>query len=328
MHTLVTVALFGMYAATLVVAAEPEKMSVFNHLKSAFFGKGRSKAGEAPKGPPQSMKIISAGMGRTGTSSLKEALTRLGLKTYHMKDGVFDTPGHFDLWIQFSKGEATVDAVIDKMAEDGFNATTDMPACYIHRELLARYPGARVLLSVRRNGDVWAESVRGTIGRNLDLMARVPYRWIPFMQAFLKFNKWLWKISGLKYPDDFDPQTKIPLHAKLARAHDAWIDKVKRSVPRDKLLVFQPRDGWKPLCDFVSPVDAGVAAKCADILASGDAYPHVNDSAMVKTVYSIMTGVSYVVIALIMTSPVWVVAGVFSIWSRCGKQGKRKAKAS
>ena len=97
------------------------------------------------------------------------------------------------------------------------------------------------------------------------------------MQAFLKFNKWLWKISGLKYPDDFDPQTEIPLHAKLARAHDAWIDRVKRSVPRDKLLVFQPRDGWKPLCDFVSPVDAGVAAKCADILASGEVLGPFND---------------------------------------------------
>ena len=65
------------------------------------------------------------GLTRVGGSKLKEALTKLGLKTYHMKDGVMDTPGHMELWsehaakmMQGESGKASANAIMDKMAED------------------------------------------------------------------------------------------------------------------------------------------------------------------------------------------------------------------
>ena len=62
-------------------AAKPEELSTMAYF-SSFFG---APKGESSEDVQQSMKIIGAGLGRTGTSSLKEALSRLGLKTYHMK---------------------------------------------------------------------------------------------------------------------------------------------------------------------------------------------------------------------------------------------------
>ncbi len=30
-----------------------------------------------------------------------------------------------------------------------------------------------------------------------------------------------------------------------------WVDEVKRYVPKERLLVFEVKEGWKPLCDFL-----------------------------------------------------------------------------
>ena len=49
------------------------------------------------------IKVIGAGLGRTGTSSLTLAMQQLGLTPYHMVQGVFETPGKIclksDLWL-------------------------------------------------------------------------------------------------------------------------------------------------------------------------------------------------------------------------------------
>merc|ERR1719361_1471701 len=107
---------------------------------------------EAVNTEPQVMKVIGAGMGRTGTLSLKTALTDLGLKPYHMMN-VFETTGHFELWRDFMRGDTAVTDVINRLSNDGFNATTDMPACFIHEDLLRQYPHAKVVLGVRQSGE-------------------------------------------------------------------------------------------------------------------------------------------------------------------------------
>ncbi|KAA3670140.1 uncharacterized protein DEA37_0009092, partial [Paragonimus westermani] len=38
----------------------------------------------------------------------------------------------------------------------------------------------------------------------------------------------------------------------LLTCYEHWIDRVKRDVPADRPLVFQVRNGWKPLCEFLS----------------------------------------------------------------------------
>jgi hypothetical protein len=91
------------------------------------------------------LKIIGAGFGRTGTLSLKAALERLGFgPCYHMLE-VMSRPAHVRLWHRRVFGEP-IDW--DELFTD-FNATVDWPACSYWRELTARDPGAKVLLSVR-----------------------------------------------------------------------------------------------------------------------------------------------------------------------------------
>ena len=79
--------------------------------------------------------------------------TKLGLKPYHMMN-LFETEGHFEVWLKYMQNPRNASEVIELLASSGFNATTDMPACHIHKELFQHYPNAKVILSVRRNGDV------------------------------------------------------------------------------------------------------------------------------------------------------------------------------
>ena len=325
-------------ALVALAAAPPEEFSATSLLKSSFSAMvtGGSAGAAAP---PQPMKVFSAGLGRTGTASLKTALTMLGLRTYHMKDGVMDTPGHMAAWMDHGdaamqaaspsasraakeRAKATTAAVLDLMAADGFNATTDMPACFMYSQMMQRYPNARVILTVRSSADVWATSIVGTIGRNLDIFGRVPYRWFPFMRKMVDFNLWMWKTEFGMTDTGFDPDTRMPTHAGLVAAHHKWVARVKRDVPASKLLVFQPTDGWKPLCKFLSPTDAAVAAACKRILASGEPYPHVNDTATMKIAYAVFTAISYVALA----APLWVSAAWWS-FSKGPKRPKPRTQS-
>ena len=91
------------------------------------------------------LEVIGAGLGRTGTLSLKVALEELGFgPCYHMIE-LFGHPEHVELWEAASEGKP----VDWEGLFGGYRATTDWPACSFYRELMQRYPDARVILTVR-----------------------------------------------------------------------------------------------------------------------------------------------------------------------------------
>src|ERR1700761_2008202 len=104
------------------------------------------------------LDVIGAGLGRTGTLSLKEALETLGFaKCYHMIEAL-PHADHIRLWDAASRGEP----VDWERLFDGYRATVDWPGCSFYREFMERYPDAKVILSVR-DADRWYDSARATI---------------------------------------------------------------------------------------------------------------------------------------------------------------------
>ncbi len=190
------------------------------------------------------LRVIGAGLGRTGTASLKQALERLGFgPCYHMMEvlgGGEQRDRRIAQWDAISRGE-TPDwpAVFD-----GYAATVDWPACNYWRELLALYPDARVILSRRHTAEQWFESTQATI-LHPDLAHP------PFIDRL---------VAAVLGDDPHDG----PACRAAYEAHNAA---VIAAVPADRLLVFEPGDGWAPLCAFL-----GVAVP-------DDPYPQVNSTA-------------------------------------------------
>src|SRR5215472_8003485 len=103
------------------------------------------------------MKVIGAGLPRTGTLSQKVALEMLGLSPCHHMVSVFANLPEIRLWRQAMEGELPAAEILKDHP-----ACVDWPGSYHYVELMEAFPDAKVLLSAR-DGEAWAKSMRSTI---------------------------------------------------------------------------------------------------------------------------------------------------------------------
>lgn len=110
----------------------------------------------------EGLQVIGAGLGRTGTSSLKKALEILyeGEPCYHMSEVIEND--HVNFWLNMNEGKMDQAQIREHFSR--YATTTDYPACVYWKELLKAYPNAKVVLSVR-SSESWCKSVNETIYR-------------------------------------------------------------------------------------------------------------------------------------------------------------------
>jgi hypothetical protein len=99
---------------------------------------------------------------------------------------------------------------------------------------MARWPEAKVLLS-RRPSAEWFESTQETI---FSRRIRETVGDSPFGQML---EAVLHKPLGVALDD----------RAAMIAAYERHNDEVIAGVPADRLLVFEAKDGWEPLCRFL-----------------------------------------------------------------------------
>jgi hypothetical protein len=198
--------------------------------------------------------------------SLKVALEELGYAPcYHMVE-VFAHPEHAPLWEAAWRGEP----VDWEGFLGGYEAAVDWPACSFYGDLMERYPDAKVILTVR-DPERWYESTRSTIYELSVVATRSPvFRLVFGAIRLLRFGR----VGDGNMADEiiwdgtFDRRFEDKRHAiEVFERHNA---EVRRLVPRDKLLVYEVKEGWSPLCAFL-----GVEEPDAP-------FPHVNDTAEMR----------------------------------------------
>lgn len=211
------------------------------------------------------MKLIGAGLPRTGTLSQKVALEMLGFgPCYHMVN-VLGELGNTAVWRRALDGDADWAEVFD-----GFQATVDWPGSFFYRELIDAFPEAKVLLSVR-DGAAWERSMRETIwgifyGDNLmhdvsRARGRVDAQW----QGYIDLMMEMWEQSGLLGSGAQAGE------GELAAAMERYNQEVIDTVPAERLLVWTPADGWEPLCRFLEiPVPQAPFPRLNDASAFAD----------------------------------------------------------
>lgn len=176
-----------------------------------------------------SLSVVGAGLGRTGTASLKVALEMLGLGRCHHMSEVFGSPEQIGLWTRAAAGKPDWPAIFN-----GYGAAVDFPTSAFWRELAAFYPDAKVILSLR-DPEKWYESTQETI---LSPLAAKSMPQMPFAPV-VKNVVW-------RFFDD-----RIHDHDHMIGAFNRHNEAVKREIPKDRLLVFDAKDGWAPLCAFL-----------------------------------------------------------------------------
>jgi len=180
-----------------------------------------------------SISLIGAGYGRTGTLSLKSALETLGYNKCHHMIEVIHTPGEAEKWLQAIDAES-VDW--DELLA-GYQATVDWPACHFYQELADYYPQAKVLLSVR-DPQQWFESMSAT---TLGVIRKR-------MQASDTLEQ---KNLGTELVVNAAFNGEIDDSAHGIRMFNQHTKDVIDAIDPDRLLVFDVREGWEPLCQFL-----------------------------------------------------------------------------
>ncbi len=206
------------------------------------------------------MKLIGAGLPRTGTMSQKIALEMLGIgPCYHMFP-ILNSPDLARPWRRALDGDVNWEEIFD-----GCQSTVDWPGAYFYRELMTAYPDAKVLLGVREP-ESWARSMRDTIWGSIygdglirhlsDARCAIDPDW----NGYIELMKEMWTRSGLLNGESTSDEWMI---SAMERYHE----EVQQTVPSERLLVWSVKDGWEPLCEFL------------EVPVPEAPFPHVNDTA-------------------------------------------------
>jgi hypothetical protein len=193
------------------------------------------------------LRLIGAGLPRTATTTQLFALEQLEHgPCYHMRDLLADLERGLPLWERAAEGSPDWERIFGEV-----RSAVDWPSARYYRDLMEYYPDAKVLLSVR-DSEEWVRSMRQTVwgvfhGETVlhhlcEARAAIDPLWERFM-ALMRHMTWD-EQTGVLAGDTFSD-------AGLAASMERWNESVKRTVPADRLLVWNPNDGWGPLCEFL-----------------------------------------------------------------------------
>jgi hypothetical protein len=195
-----------------------------------------------------SLRVVGAGLPRTGTSSLKSALELLlGERCYHMHE-LFRAPEDLPTWRAAIRG----DAVDWSSFPPNCVATLDWPASVFWRELATANPDALIVLSTRESAAVWWESCDETV--------------FPYMRktSYDGYEDWLAMIHELLAREIGEGWNDRAAEEAYYERHNAA---VRAEVPASRLLEFPAGSGWEPLCTALG------------VPVPDEPFPHVNTRA-------------------------------------------------
>ena len=187
------------------------------------------------------LSVVGAGLGRTGTTSLKLALEQLGLgPCYHMFE-VFKNPAAPGYWEAAADGGATDWELVFA----GYASTVDWPSATFYETLADVYPDAQVILT-ERDPEGWWRSTQATIFNWDAPGANVP-------EPFLHMAQ---KVIGALFDQRIHDHDHV---IEVFKRHNA---RVREVIAPERLLVYDLADGWAPLCAFLDvPVPDGPMPK-------------------------------------------------------------------
>jgi hypothetical protein len=218
--------------------------------------------------PSPTLEVIGAGLGRTGTLSLHAALERQGFAPCEHMTNCFAHPERFALWLEAARRKRAGQPIDWRPLFTGYRATVDWPGAYFWRELTAAHPEAKVILTVR-DPQRWYDSARATIyaatqARTATPAPRLLYRLVSWANpragnGFRTVQETVW---------DGTMEGRFEDRNAAIRIFEEHNREVIATIPPQRLLVFDVKEGWQPLCAFL-----GVP------VPTDEPFPHVNDAA-------------------------------------------------
>jgi len=194
-----------------------------------------------------SLKVIGTGLGRTGTFSLKLALEHLGFgKCFHMLE-MFHNPSDIRYFKKAEKGEPVDWSGLFK----NYKAVVDYPAARYYRQITAHFPEAKII-HTHRDPDEWYESARETIfwvnrmplSKIMEFALHFPFKKETRKRLpLLIYNR---KLMHIEFGKDLSDKKEV------LNRFERHTEKVLKQFSSERLLLFNSKEGWIPLCRFLN----------------------------------------------------------------------------
>lgn len=193
------------------------------------------------------IKVIGAGLPRTGTASLKTAFEILGFGECLHMETLFNKPHLVDNWVElFNTGKTDMEALFA-----GFQSTSDFPGALLYKELLEKYPDAKVVLGVR-DPEEWYDSAARTVYAFTPKTWQQKLKLLPKRIKSKRFRgiaKTLGLVEVYLWKKFF--RGEFPDKAKAIERFNSFNEEVRQYVPAGQLLEYRAGEGWEPLCQFL-----------------------------------------------------------------------------
>ncbi|XP_077975762.1 uncharacterized protein LOC120332969 [Styela clava] len=201
------------------------------------------------------MKILICGFSKTGTKTLDEALRQLGYRVSDYYHSCFVLGKD---WEKILEGNGNALANDLKRMYQHYDATSDLPMALYWREFLDAFPDLK-LIFMDRNEEKWLESWKNQIKCDnengvsfiLKVFSPTARRYITFFEKVLRYHvdpskksTWLDFLSPNKQYWMVDDERIL----ETFRNHN---QDILQNAPKDRLLIFNLKDGWHPLCKFL-----------------------------------------------------------------------------
>ena len=216
--------------------------------------------------------LIGAGLPRTGTASTFTALEQLLPGRCHHMLRAFSDPEEPEFWSRAALGDLTDTDWLEFIKARQLSAAVDYPMSLYWRDLARLYPQAKVVLTVR-DPVRWFQSVTNTI-RQVVRTTKESWLGAPvrLLLSLRKHSRMAATFTcsaptylGPRYPAGMFGAVDCGQETAV-RFFNEWVDQVKAEIPAERLLVFQVKEGWGPLCQFLGVPEP-----------EGD-FPNVNDT--------------------------------------------------
>jgi len=243
-------------------------MSFASMLRTLFvFGllAGHAAGFQRAKQKNKYPRVIGAGFALTGEKTLGAALETMGYKVYQGWQ-YHSIARHFRAWNTYLTNKHKMDGfVFERLEYLEYNATVDFPCFVGYKEMMKWDPRGKVILTVIDGGGMeWARRFRAhQEGKRNPFAQHAFFRVLMFHSYWSWDRHWRWteqeanltfrqNLSSTFHGCDIYVDTGMQEHLEAcAASYERHVEAVKEHVPPERLLVYNIKEGWEPLCNFL-----------------------------------------------------------------------------
>jgi len=206
------------------------------------------------------MKVIGAGFPKTGTKSLWHAMEILGFNHLESPNWVDHL---LDDWVSFMRGDSDFDSICKKVEKMGGESCSDLPWNLYWEEFFNKYPDSKVILTVRDSDEVWYRSFRNYL-ESMQSTGILAGSDVQYYEQDPQYAKWMWILKDHWRSMFGTPANPFMLDGLTKKENDLYLNEnqlrqryrmhnayVMATVPKERLLVYNLKEGWEPLCQFL-----------------------------------------------------------------------------